>query len=479
MKHPHRLGKYEITSVLGKGGMGTVYLGRDPIIDRSVALKTIRKDLLEDSGPEIVRRFRNEARAAGRLNHPGIVAIYDYGEDGDYAYIAMEYIEGCELRVLLREKVALPIADTCGFMLQLLEALAYAHGAGVIHRDVKPSNAMITRGGKLKLADFGIARIDDSSLTRVGTMMGTPGYMAPEHFKLDSIDHRADLFSAGVIFYEMLTHERPFAGPQEAIVHRICNESERPPSEVVPGLSPRFDKVVARALAKDPDQRFQNADEFADAIRAAHESVFAAAPSADVSENTIMVTVALMQQPRSRAGSQQANTQSSASLWRDETLRTIERQLAAFIGPVARLHVRSASVQTNDFAQLCAMLAENLDTDSARHAFLSETRKLNLDAGHASAVTGTGTPSGTRANTQTRHTNTPASGRLSSSPVTPEAVERAARALAHYIGPIANVLARKAAGHATDEAHLYTLLAAHLTGGDRDAFLTQIKHPLH
>ena len=123
MKHPQRLGKYEITSVLGKGGMGTVYLGQDAIIQRQVALKAIRKDLLEENGPEIIQRFQNEARAAGRLNHPGIVAIHDYGEDGDFAFIAMEYVEGCELRVLLREKVALPVADACGFLLQLLDAL--------------------------------------------------------------------------------------------------------------------------------------------------------------------------------------------------------------------------------------------------------------------------------------------------------------------------------------------------------------------
>ena len=185
MKHPNQLGKYEITSVLGKGGMGTVYLGQDSIIQRQVALKAIRKDLLEENGPDTIKRFQNEARAAGRLNHPGIVAIYDYGEDGDFAFIAMEYVDGCELRILLREKVALPVADACGFLLQLLDALDYAHNAGVIHRDIKPSNAMITRTGKLKLADFGIARIDGTTLTRVGTTMGTPGYMAPEHFKYD------------------------------------------------------------------------------------------------------------------------------------------------------------------------------------------------------------------------------------------------------------------------------------------------------
>lgn len=471
MKHPDRLGKYEITSVLGKGGMGTVYLGRDPIIDRAVALKTIRKDLLEDSGPDIVRRFRNEARAAGRLNHPGIVAIYDYGEDEDYAFIAMEYIEGCELRVLLREKVALPVADACGFMLQLLDALAYAHDAGVIHRDVKPSNALITRSGRLKLADFGIARLDDACLTRVGTLMGTPGYMAPEHFRLDEIDHRADLFSAGVIFYEMLTHERPFAGPQESIVHRICNEKQRPPSEIVPGLSPRFDAVIARALEKDADARYQSADDFADAIRHAHQSVYASAPSADVSENTILVTAALIQEPKSTRGTQHASTQSSASLWRDETLRTIERQLAAFIGPVARLHVRSASARTNDFAQLCALLAENLDTEAARHSFLSQARKLAPATG---AYTDTASRPPSRPNTPV-----PPSGAHPAVPLTPEAVERAARALAHFIGPIAGVLARNFAPSARDEAHLFQLLSTHLDEAEREAFLKQLHTPRH
>ncbi len=473
MKHPQRLGKYEITSVLGKGGMGTVYLGQDSIIQRQVALKAIRKDLLDENGPEIIQRFQNEARAAGRLNHPGIVAIHDYGEDGDFAFIAMEYVEGCELRVLLREKVALPVADACGFLLQLLEALDYAHRAGVIHRDIKPSNAMITRAGRLKLADFGIARIDGTTLTRVGTTMGTPGYMAPEHFRQTEVDHRADIFSAGVIFYEMLTHQRPFAGPSEAIVHRVCNEQERKPSEVVPTLSPCFDAVVARALAKEPAARYQSAAAFADAIRQAHESVFSETPSADVSENTIMMTSALIQEPKRVTGSSPSGTQSSPSIWRDETLRTVERHLAAFIGPVARLHVRNASTRTTDFGQLCVLLAENLDTDAARHSFLSETRRLAPATGSGPVSQPAATPGVTTRPASGPHSG-PHSGALLGAQLAPGAVERAARNLAHYIGPIANVLARKAAAVATDEQHLYSLLSAHLSGSDRDAYLKQI-----
>lgn len=470
MKHPNQLGKYEITSVLGKGGMGTVYLGQDSIIQRRVALKAIRKDLLEDQGPDIVKRFQNEARAAGRLNHPGIVAIYDYGEDGDFAFIAMEYVEGCELRVLLREKVALPVADACGLLLQLLDALDYAHAAGVIHRDIKPSNAMITRTGRLKLADFGIARIDGSSLTRVGTVMGTPGYMAPEHFKHTEVNHRADIFSAGVILYEMLTHERPFTGPTEAIAHRICNEQERKPSEIVPSLPPSFDAVVARALAKAPAARYQSAGEFADAIRRVHESVFSSAAKPDVSESTIMITAALMQAPQRVSASHPPSTRSTPSIWRDETLRTIERHLAAFIGPVARLHVRSASVRATDFGQLCTILAENLDTDAARQSFLSETRRLGPGAASDVSSQPPATPGATPQ---------PASGSQRSAPLAPEAVERAARNLAHYIGPIANVLARKAAAVASDENHLYSLLSAHLSGVERDAFLSQAQSRKH
>jgi serine/threonine-protein kinase len=283
------------------------------------------------------------------------------------------------------------------------------------------------------------------------------------------VDHRADIFSAGVIFYEMLTHQRPFAGPSEAIVHRVCNEQERKPSEIVPTLSPCFDAVVARALAKDPAARYQSAAAFADAIRQVHESVFSATPSADVSENTIMMTSVLIQEPKRVTGSSLPGTQSSPSIWRDETLRTVERHLAAFIGPVARLHVRNASTRTTDFGQLCVLLAENLDTDAARHTFLSETRRLAPATGSGPVSRPAATPGVT-----TRPTSGPPSGPLSGAQLAPGVVERAARILAHYIGPIANVLARKAAAVATDERHLYSLLSAHLSGSDRDAYLKQI-----
>ena len=278
------------------------------------------------------------------------------------------------------------------------------------------------------------------------------------------MDHRADIFSAGVILYEMLTHERPFAGPSEAIVHRICNEPERKPSEVVPTLPQCFDTVVGRALAKDPAARYQSAAEFADAIRREHDSVFSSAASADISENTIMLTTTLMQEPKHVSGSHPPNTQSSPSIWRDDTLRTIERHLAAFIGPVARLHVRNASARATDFGQLCAILAEKLDTDAARSSFLNETRRLGPNA-----VSDVVSPPAA----QPGSTATPASGSRPNAPLAPEIVERAARGLAHYIGPIANVLARKAAAVASDERHLYLLLSAHLSGVDRDAYLNQ------
>src|SRR6266571_3079447 len=211
MTTPNHLGKYEITEVLGRGAMGVVYKGFDPGIRRTVAIKTIRRELIEGERPAaaMLARFRNEAQAAGKLAHPGIVAVYDYGEDASVAYIAMEYVEGNSLREYLGRGTRFAERDAVSVMSQLLEGLAHAHERRVWHRDIKPANIIVMMNGRVKVADFGIARIEASDLTQTGAMLGSPGYMAPEQYAAAAIDHRADLFAAGVVFYQLVTGAKP------------------------------------------------------------------------------------------------------------------------------------------------------------------------------------------------------------------------------------------------------------------------------
>ncbi|MCX7891593.1 MAG: serine/threonine protein kinase, partial [Burkholderiales bacterium] len=284
MTAPARLGKYEVTDVLGTGAMGVVYKGFDPGIRRTVAIKTIRRDLIEGDRPAaaMLARFRNEARAAGQLAHPGIVAVYDYGEEAEVAYIAMEYVEGNSLREYFTRGTRFSERDAVSIMAQLLEALAHAHERHVWHRDIKPANLIVTMKGRLKIADFGIARVEASDLTRTGMVMGSPGYMAPEQYAAATIDHRADLFAAGVVFYQLLTGSRPFAGTAEQVAYAICHTEPARPSIVDPGKGwERYDALIAKALAKRPEDRFQTAEAFRAALLHAHERPAAVAIGED------------------------------------------------------------------------------------------------------------------------------------------------------------------------------------------------------
>jgi eukaryotic-like serine/threonine-protein kinase len=233
MAQIERIGKYQITEVVGRGAMGIVYKAFDPNIRRTVAIKTIRLDGTEDDSIQaLLARFRNEAQAAGRLSHPGIVGVYEYGEEDGCAYIAMEFIQGNSLREYFARGTRFSESDAVSTMTQLLEALSYAHEQGVWHRDIKPANLIVMRNGKLKVADFGIARIDSLSLTQTGFVIGTPGYMAPEHYTGGAIDWRADVFSAGVVMYELLTGVKPFVGTVETAAYKVCHDNPPPPSQV-------------------------------------------------------------------------------------------------------------------------------------------------------------------------------------------------------------------------------------------------------
>lgn len=268
-----KLGRYELRRVLGKGAMGVVYEGFDPMLSRRVAVKTILRSaaLDEDTARSYSERFVREAKAVGRLNHPNIVQVHDFGEENDVAYLVMEFIDGRDLRAFLDARERFERAEAVRVMGELLDALDFAHERGVIHRDIKPANLMLDLQRRVKLTDFGVARLQDSvEQSQAGTMVGTPAFMSPEQIRGGKIDGRTDIFSAGTILYQLLTGEHPFKGEGAwTVAKKIVEEDPPPPSSLLDSISPAFDTVVRTALAKLPAQRFGKAREFAEALRGA------------------------------------------------------------------------------------------------------------------------------------------------------------------------------------------------------------------
>ncbi len=258
-----KIGRYQVTGELGKGAMGVVYRALDPTIGREVALKTMRLDVAGMETQELLQRFRNEARAAGGLNHPNIVTIYDAGEQDGLFYIAMENIQGETLQAMLAERHVLPVEQLIGIARQICAGLDYAHARHIVHRDIKPANIMITGDGTVKIMDFGIAKAG-GGVTNTGQVLGTPNYMSPEQVKGKPLDGRSDLFSVGVMLYEMLTGEKPFTGQNvTTIIYKIVNETPIPPRELDVSVHPGLSSVVTKALAKAPDERYQSGAELA------------------------------------------------------------------------------------------------------------------------------------------------------------------------------------------------------------------------
>lgn len=264
---PERIGKYEILALVGRGGMGTVYRARDPILDRIVALKTMFKDVLSEHGMR--DRFLREARSAARLQHPNIVTIFEFGEVDETPFIAMEFLEGDDLNDAVAKGRLPDLPSKLNVLAQVCDGLAYAHAHGVIHRDVKPSNVTILPTGAVKLVDFGIARLEGGTLaTRTGEVLGTPAYMAPEQFAGEKVDHRVDEWATGVILYELVTGKRPFAG--NTVPSLIFQILHNPPPPLDAGLgvvASGVAGILEKALAKDPEQRFRDLTAMGQALR--------------------------------------------------------------------------------------------------------------------------------------------------------------------------------------------------------------------
>jgi serine/threonine-protein kinase len=265
-----RLGKYVLRRVLGKGAMGIVYEGYDEILDRTAAIKTIRAELWDsDDAAEMRERFIREARAVARMSHPNIVTLYEFDEKDDTGFIALEFVAGHTLKAHMAAAPGrrMDPREAVRVAVRVLEGLAYSHRMEVTHRDIKPGNVMLTPDGAVKILDFGVARLASAGITVAGAMLGTPAYMAPEQLLGKAVDHRADLYSVGVLLYEMLTGRRPHEGDVNQIHVQVLYGEPEPPSALVPELSPELDRVVLTALAKTPEARFADAEAFAQALR--------------------------------------------------------------------------------------------------------------------------------------------------------------------------------------------------------------------
>jgi eukaryotic-like serine/threonine-protein kinase len=272
------LGRYTIERTLGKGAMGVVYEGLDPKLNRRVAIKTILKSHLDpDTAKDYSLRFSREAQAVARLNHPHIVQVYDFAEEGDIAYLVMEFIRGKELKNFFDAAERFDLKEAVRIMGELLDALEFAHNAGIVHRDIKPANVMLDSQARTKLTDFGVARVQDvdrthAERTQAGTMVGTPAYMSPEQITGGNVDKRTDVFSAGIILYQFLTGEKPFTGGGAwTIAKKIIQEDPALPSSLNNAVTAHFDAVVNKALSKNPETRYQSAKDFAVALKRALE----------------------------------------------------------------------------------------------------------------------------------------------------------------------------------------------------------------
>jgi tRNA A-37 threonylcarbamoyl transferase component Bud32 len=458
--HPDKLGKYPITGVLGEGAMGVVYEALDPVINRRIAIKTIHRQLagVGDDTASYADRFRNEAQAVGRLSHPGIVQIYEYGEDEDVAFIAMEFVQGRTLSQLLATTPRPNEPTIVRVMAQLLDALACAHSAGVWHRDIKPANIIITDRGQLKLTDFGIARIETNALTQVTAIIGTPGYISPEQYLGLPLDHRIDIFAAGVLLYRMLTGNSPFAGAPEAVMYKTVNEQPSPPS-VVEGARrhPAFDAIVARALAKKPEDRYQSAFEFRRALVEAEMPAVAAPRAGDPADATVVVPRSTSPDmptvPNTGAGTATSPASGGTLLqaanvagWDAAVLAPIERSLAELLGPMAKLLVRKAATRCTDMPALIASVAELIGDSKERAAFVQRV----------SADHGTATGPGTAVPTTPTQAGAPATD--PGGPLPSAVISHALRVLTSQMGPVARLVVKGAAAKARSVTEFHEIL---------------------
>lgn len=428
------VGDYEIVGLLGRGGMGQVYKVRNRILDRVEAMKALLPGREDD--PQLGQRFEREVRVQANLHHPNIAALHTALWVEGQLLMIIEFVDGVTLAQKLRDG-PLSITEGVNCICRVLDALAYAHGEGVIHRDVKPANIMITAAGAVKLTDFGIARGFDETITRSGIAVGSLHYMSPEQIKTGMVDGRSDIYSVGVTLYESLMGKRPIQGDSEhAIISGHLEQIPVPPADFTPGFPAPLSRIIMKSLAKNPAERFQSAAEF----RVALESMGDLASGPAGTRTLVAASV------------------DSAILAR------IEKCLAAALGPIARPLVARTARGVEDAADLRRLLAEQIPTESARQSFLK----------CCEAQTGETAMLGTRSRTASAgHTAVKAPDTREFSP---EFLEKVQRELARHIGPFAKVIVNKTSKKVRTPAQLIEILSNEIPGAkEREEFVTALR----
>jgi len=424
-RRPERIGKYRVDAVLGEGAMGVVYRAHDPGIDRAVAIKTVHTHLIgAEERENWLDRFAREAKAAGRCMHPNLVTVFDYLIEDATPYLVMEFVDAETLGERMARGPVPGIPEIDALMAQILAGLGAIHAAGIVHRDVKPANIMLLPDGRIKIADFGVARVESLGAT-MGGMIGTPSYMSPEQFRGAEIDHRSDIFAAGVILFELLTGQKPYPSRNLGeLSQMVIQGAHRLPCELSPDLTEGIDAVVARALVPDPAARYQSTADFAAALSVELNSA-EAQRLASTGERTVLAP------PPAREPAP-ALSQTMADRLPSSVFKRIEEELVRQIGPIGKVMLRKVAGSTDDVERMIAMLAEQIgDPDDSRAFSDAIRRQLTADTLAGAAIPG-------------------------------EMVEEMTRLLAPHFGPIAKVLVRRTAARAQSPEDLRNTLAGQI-----------------
>jgi serine/threonine protein kinase len=458
---PQRLGKYQILETLGQGAMGVVYKGLDPDIERIVAVKVMHPHLSGSAaGDALHQRFRREARTAARCLHPNIVTVFDLGRDAGRDFIVMEFVEGEELKEVIARGHAFSQEEAVYVLMEVLKALEVAHRQEVVHRDIKPGNIILLVGGGVKVADFGVARTDESDLTMTGHLIGTPVYMCPEGLQGEPVDHRADLYSAGMVLLELLTGERVlpqqmYRQPLQALLDQIFAQ---PRGSRLPEA---LQWVLRTALAEDPRARFADAASFMRALEGVSQG--------PADERTVMRDLAASvtaARPVGQSGTpgRYASSSPDQFVWTPELLKKLEAELVTHTGPVAGLLIRKLSATSNAPMELVEALAGHITDPGERAAFVRKARHcMGSGSSHDDTVPGGSESPAARRDLPVAET------------LPAEQLERLATHLAAHVGPFARQLVTHHARRSYKLVDFYRQLSARIPDADeRQRFLAEI-----